>query len=147
MTVVVINMQGKVTEILDKRQEIVVDSKIYPVLDRAWEFAAKLKVGDMIDFSTIARKSGDGTEQVISFFKKIGKVNEYTPPIYRQKGRYYSDRNEDAILRESVLRSAVMYMQCDKVDIPKLDLKGLFGIAALMEKGVREGFDKVMSDE
>jgi hypothetical protein len=127
-------MQGKIIEVLSKREELNIDGKFYKA-GSIWQFVQYYKEGDVVDFSI----SGDS----LTFCKRLGKGETSTSPMYRRKGAFYVEKNDDLILRENVLRTAVMWAEIKKEDVPNMDLKGLFGIAALMEKAIKEGFDKV----
>jgi hypothetical protein len=128
-------MQGKITEVLRKREELNIDGKVYKA-GAIWDFVQYYKEGDIVDFSA----KGDE----LTFCKKQGRAETNTSPMYRKKGAFYVEKNDDMILRENVLRTAVMWAEIKKEDVPNMDLKGLFGIANLMEKGIKEGFDKVI---
>jgi hypothetical protein len=128
-------MQGKITEVLRKREELNIDGKVYKA-GSIWQFVQYYKEGDVVDFSI----KGDE----LTYCKRQGRAESSTGPMYRKKGSFYIEKNDDLILRENVLRTAVMWAEIKKEDVPNMNLNGLFGIAALMEKGVKNGFDKVI---
>jgi CMP-N-acetylneuraminic acid synthetase len=130
-------MQGKVTEVLKKSESLTIDGKILKVVPGSWQYAQWLREDTLIEYNL--NSTGE-----ISFFRKLGQTMTKTDPIYRKKGSFYVEKNDEQILRENVLRTAVMWAEMKKDDIANMDLKGLFGIASLMEKAIKEGFDKVM---
>ncbi len=127
-------MQGKIIEVMSKREELNIDGKIYKA-GSVWEFVQYYKEGDVVDFSV----KGDE----LTFCKRQGRAESSTGPMYRRKGSFYIEKNDDLILRENVLRTAVMFAEQLRGEGAKINLEGLFGIAKIMEQKIREGFDKV----
>jgi len=114
-------MQGKIEFKSFKKESLRIDGIWYQA-EKVWDVAQTMREGQLVDFETDSYKN-------ITAILPVKEV----------------DQNE-IILRENVLRTAVMWAEIKKEDIPNMNLNGLFGIAALMEKGVKNGFDKALSE-
>jgi hypothetical protein len=131
-------MQGKITEVLRKREELSIDGKVYDA-KAVWEFVQYYKEGDIVEYNV-----GSANTSALTFCKKQGRAETSTSPMYRKKGSFYVEKNDDLILRENVLRTAVMFAEQLRNEGAKINLEGLFGIAKIMEEKIRNGFDKAI---
>jgi hypothetical protein len=129
-------MKGKVIEVLKKRDEVIIDGKTYKT-HNVTNYMGPVVADAIVEFSCLEGGNGD----TIKFIKVAGVETGYVKPEYRQKGRSYSDKNEEWILRENVLRTAVEFAPVMNANGARIcNLEGLFGMAKLMEQKIREGF-------
>lgn len=112
-------MQGKIEFKSFKKETLRIDGQWFNA-DKVWETGQFLREGQLVDYQL------DDFKNIVTILP-IKEVNQ-----------------DEIILRENVLRTAVMWSEIKKEDIPNMNLNGLFGIAALMEKGIKNGFDKVI---
>ena len=119
-----------------KTKSLLIDGKWFDC-EGIWGFAKTVNKEDEVDYTLDTEN-----DKKIKYIKVLKAATTPTqgPSERNVVDQKFAEKNADFILRENVLRTAVMYLEAQKENLKIVNLEGLFGMAQLMEDKIRNGF-------